>query len=216
MASPISKSKSQTASISKSVNRPVSKTKRYLGRAIWGPAAWHMLHAFSIGGTSKEKPIRSDEKRCYYLFYKSFAELIPCVVCKTHYIEYFYHIYTIDEKEITRERIMRYVYELHNIVNDDLGKPKITFRKAIELHKRTRHTEIFFFMNHAISQYLKLDLSFEQFDRFYTFFICFCKIYPDRFWRRDLTKLIETPSFKSIKTPSQFLKWYQSKFITGK
>jgi Erv1 / Alr family len=209
-------SKSESKKITSGLNGNGNGKKRYLGRAIWGPAAWHMLHAFSIGGGGPEKPIRADEKKCYYLFYKSFAELIPCAVCKTHYIEYFYHIYTIEEREITRESMKRYIYDLHNIVNDDLGKPKITFRKAMEFHKRTRHSEIFFFMNHAIRQYLKLDLSLEQFDRFYTFFICFCKIYPDKFWRRDLTKLIESPSFKAIKTPSQFLNWYQSKFVTGK
>ena len=209
----MNQSQSKSKSQGKSQDKSQSKSKRYLGRAIWGPAAWHMLHAVSIGG---DKPIRADEKHCYYLFYKTFAELIPCAVCKTHYIDYFYHIYTIEETDITRESIKKYVYELHNIVNEDLGKPKITYKKAMEYHKRTRHTEIFFFMNHAISQYLKLDLSLEQFDRFYPFFICFCQIYPDRFWRKDLTKLIETPGFKAIKTPKQFLAWYQSKFVTGK
>jgi hypothetical protein len=187
--------------------------KKYLGRSIWGPKAWHLLHAFSIG---MNKPIKKEEQKCYFLFYKTFAELIPCAVCKIHYIDYFYHIYTIEEKEINRESIKRYVYELHNIVNEELGKETVSFQKAMALHKKTIHTDIFFFMNHAILQYLKLDLSLEQYDRFYTFFICFCKLYPDRFWRSALQKVIECPEFQKLKTPKQFLEYYQKTFLSNK
>ena len=186
------------------------KNKKYLGRSIWGPKAWHLLHSFSIG---QNKPIKQEERKCYYLFYKTFAELIPCAVCKSHYIDYFYNIYTIEEQEINRNSMKKYVFELHNIINNELGKKEISFKKAMKIHSRTNHSDIFFFMNHAIPQYLKLDLSLEEFDRFYTFFICFCKIYPDKFWQRDLKKLILTSSFKNIKTPSQFSIWYSSTFI---
>ena len=184
--------------------------KKYLGRSIWGPKAWHMLHAFSIG---MNKSIKVEERKCYYLFYKTFAELIPCTVCKSHYIDYFYYIYTIEEKEINRESLKKYIYELHNIVNEDLNKPQISYRKAIQLHKKTRHQDIFFFMNHAITQYLKLDLSLEQYDRFYTFFVCFCKLYPDKFLRNSLEKLINCHKFKNLKRADQFLNWYIKVFI---
>ncbi len=187
-----------------------SKSKKYLGRSVWGPKAWHMLHAFSIG---MNKPIKENERKCYYLFYKTFAELIPCAVCKSHYIDYFYYIYTIEEKEINRESLKKYIYELHNIVNEDLNKPEISYKKAMEIHKKTNHSDIFFFMNHAISQYLKLNLSLEQYDRFYTFFVCFCKLYPDKFLRNSLEKIINCSKFKGLKTPEQFLKWYIKVFI---
>ncbi len=188
----------------------IKKSTKYLGRSIWGPKAWHMLHAFSIG---MNKPIQPEERKCYYLFYKTFAELIPCAVCKSHYIDYFYYIYTIEEREINRESIKKYVYELHNIINDELGKKSISYKRAIALHKRTNHQDIFFFMNHAIIQYLQLDLSLEEYDRFYTFFVCFCKIYPDKFWRSTLQKIIGCSKFKNLKTPKQFLEWYTPIFL---
>lgn len=187
----------------------IEKKRTYAGRSVWGPKAWHILHAFSIG---MNKEIKPEDRKCYYLFYHTFSELIPCAVCKSHYIDYFHHTYTIEEREINRESIKRYVYELHNIVNEELGKPKISYKRALELHKRTDHRAIFFFMNHALPQYLKLDLSLEEYDRFYTFFICFCKLYPDRFWRTTLSKLITCSKFKNLKTPKQFLEWYESIF----
>ncbi len=196
--------------MSEEKNKSKSKSKKYLGRTVWGPKAWHMLHSFSIG---MNKSIKDSERKCYYLFYKTFAELIPCTVCKSHYIDYFYKIYIIEEKEINRESLKKYIYELHNIINEDLNKPIISYKKAIELHKKTRHSDIFFFMNHAISQYLKLDLSLEQYDRFYTFFVCFCKLYPDKFLRNSLVKLINSVNFKSLKTPEQFLNYYVKVFI---
>ncbi len=196
--------------MSEEKNKSKSKSKKYLGRTVWGPKAWHMLHSFSIG---MNKSIKDSERKCYYLFYKTFAELIPCTVCKSHYVDYFYHIYTIEENEINRTNIKKYIFELHNIVNEEIGKKKISFKKAIELHKKTRHNDIFFFMNHAISQYLKLDLSLEQYDRFYTFFVCFCKLYPDKFLRNSLVKLINSVNFKNLKTPQQFLNYYNKVFI---
>jgi hypothetical protein len=185
--------------------------KKYVGRTIWGPKAWHLLHAFSIG---MNKPIQHEERKCYFLFYKTFAELIPCAVCKAHYIDYFHYIYTIEEREIERTSIKHYVHELHNIINEELGKKKISFQKAMMIHKKTIHSDIFFFMNHAILQYLKLDLSLEEYDRFYTFFVCFCKLYPDPFWRNALKRVIECPQFQNLKTPKQFLTYYQNTFLS--
>ena len=187
-----------------------SKGKIYVGRNDWGPKAWHLLHAFSIG---QNKPITAKEKHCYYLFYKTFAEIIPCSVCKMHYIEHFYYDYEMKEGEISRDHLKHFIHEFHNEVNERLKKKKVSFTKAMKFHQKTRHHEIFYFMNHAIPQYLKRDISLEEFDRFVTFFVCFCQIYPDKILRKELSKRVNTPYFQRINTPEGFMKWYTPHFI---
>ena len=59
-----------------------------LGRKIWGPYAWHLLHTFSINNNFK---ISESKKHQYYIFYTSFAYVLPCMICRDHYYDIIYN-----------------------------------------------------------------------------------------------------------------------------
>ena len=43
--------------------------EKVIPKSVWGPKAWHLLHAFSIHPSSE---ITTEEQHSYYLFYKTF------------------------------------------------------------------------------------------------------------------------------------------------
>ena len=57
-------------------------TENTFPKNVWGPCAWHLLHAISIGNN---KEIKEKNKNAYIIFYKTFGYILPCVICKEHY-----------------------------------------------------------------------------------------------------------------------------------
>ena len=84
-----------------------------LGRKIWGPYAWHLLHTFSINNNFK---ISESKKHQYYIFYTSFAYVLPCMICRDHYYDIIYNKLKLNEKDINRQYLKRWIFDVHNIV----------------------------------------------------------------------------------------------------
>lgn len=88
---------------------------------LWGPSAWHLLH--SIAATYPNKPTELDIKR-YYTFIISFAYVLPCPTCREHFKK------TLHDKEFNinhladRETFTKFVFDVHNVVNERLHKPR--------------------------------------------------------------------------------------------
>ena len=114
--------------------------EKVIPKSVWGPKAWHLLHAFSIHPTSE---ITIEEQHSYYLFYKTFYYIIPCQICKIHYRDIFDIFEPLEEKKITRKSLKIWVWKIHNIVNGRLGKKKMEYQKAIEMQKPLQNKEIF-------------------------------------------------------------------------
>lgn len=96
--------------------------------AVWGPFFWHTIHIVALG-YSKE-PTYS-EKKAAKEFYESFAQIIPCPVCREHYAKY------ITENPITpyldnRKDLFEWTVKIHNLVNKSLSKPEMTSLEAIQ------------------------------------------------------------------------------------
>jgi hypothetical protein len=62
------------------------------------------------------------EKRAAKEFYESLQYMIPCPICKTHYAE-FLKQYPLTPSLDSRTDLFRWTVQVHNAVNESLGKP---------------------------------------------------------------------------------------------
>lgn len=87
--------------------------------SIWGPALWLAIHTISFN-----YPIEptEEQKKDYYKYFKNLQNVLPCRYCRENYAKNMQtHKLTKDVMK-NRESLSRWVYELHEMVNKNLGK----------------------------------------------------------------------------------------------
>ena len=177
------------------------------GSNVWGSKAWHLLHAFS------KNKISNDKKHNYYLFYKSFVYILPCIICREHYADILYIENTLEEESIDKEYLIKWVFDTHNIVNKTLNKPQYNFDIFLKNIKKINHNDIFFILKCFILNIDYNNISLYKYDQIYNFFINFCILYPEKERRKVLKKIIKSPAFVNIYTPNQFKLWFVQNLI---
>jgi hypothetical protein len=95
--------------------------------AVWGPIFWTTMHIVSLGYSSKPS---EEEKKAAIAFYNSLAYTIPCPICKTHY-KTFLEKSPVEAVVDNRHDLIHWVFELHNDVNEQLGKRRISFQEYV-------------------------------------------------------------------------------------
>lgn len=80
---------------------------------IWGPELWSVLHGMSALVTKNNYRYAND-------VFTSLKVLLPCIHCRKSYIEFFDLTFNPENSLITKEKAIKWVYDLHNLVNDKL------------------------------------------------------------------------------------------------
>jgi hypothetical protein len=96
--------------------------------AVWGPIFWATMHIVSLGYSSKPS---EEEKAGAAAFFNSLATVIPCPICKTHY-RTFLKKTPVETALSSRHELIHWVFDLHNNVNEQLGKPPISFQAYVD------------------------------------------------------------------------------------
>lgn len=100
--------------------------------SVWGPIFWNTMHIVSLGYSHAPT---QEEKASAIAFYKSLVHMIPCPICKTHYSQFLQDI-PVEKAVTNRNDLIQWVFDLHNKVNVQLGKPEITFAAFVENMKQ--------------------------------------------------------------------------------
>ena len=95
--------------------------------AVWGPIFWATMHIVSLGYPAKPS---EEDKEGAAAFYNSLATVIPCPICKTHY-RTFLKKTPVESALGSRHELIHWVFDLHNEVNAQLGKPQISFQEYV-------------------------------------------------------------------------------------
>lgn len=108
---------------------------------IWGPSMWHYLHTMSFG--YPVKPTK-EQKRDYRQFVLNLQNILPCKYCRIN-LKNNFKVHPIKMCHMaSRDKFSRYIYRLHEIVNNMLGKKSglsyCDVRERYE-HFRARCTE---------------------------------------------------------------------------
>ena len=86
---------------------------------VWGPSMWHYMHIMSFN--YPVKPTK-ENKIHYRNFIINLKNVLPCKYCRINLNNNFkLHPLKLSDMK-NRERFSKYVYKLHELVNDLLGK----------------------------------------------------------------------------------------------
>lgn len=99
---------------------------------VWGPFFWHTIHIVALG--YPQEPNYSD-KKAIKEFFESLQHLIPCPICRQHYTSHLAKM-PISASIDSRSDLFRWTIELHNEVNEMLGKRKYTETEVIQYYTR--------------------------------------------------------------------------------
>jgi len=104
--------------------------------SIWGPPLWHILHTISFNYPNNPT---LEQKKYYYNFYTNLKNILPCKYCRDNLLENLkIHPLTINDLE-NRDKFSRWVYNLHEIVNNLLNKKSnLTYEDVRERYEHFR------------------------------------------------------------------------------
>ena len=108
----------------KSKTKKLFKNKDYNSKdgmltSVWGPSMWHTLHTISFNYPCK--PTHTQKKQ-YMNYMKSLVNVLPCGACRDN-LKKNYKTLPINMSVMkNRNTFSRYVYKLHELVNNMLNK----------------------------------------------------------------------------------------------
>jgi hypothetical protein len=98
--------------------------------AIWGPHGWKFLHYVSLGYPNSPS---YEDKSNYKQFYHSLQHVLPCEKCAMNYKQNLVKL-PIDNHLESRDSLVKWVIDIHNLVNNELGKEKVSYEEALDLY----------------------------------------------------------------------------------
>ena len=103
-------------------------TPIHLPPHIWGPIFWSTLHIASLGYS--DTPTDRQRKNAA-AFYESLVDMLPCPICRNHYEQNLSEM-PVKEALNSRMELVKWVFDMHNRINVQLGKRQITFGEFIK------------------------------------------------------------------------------------
>lgn len=96
--------------------------------SAWGPVFWNTIHIVTLGYPASPSAADKDGAR---KFFESLKTVIPCPVCREHYKQHLADS-PIEPALEDKGKLIHWAWDLHNRVNDMLGKPTITVEQFLE------------------------------------------------------------------------------------
>ena len=88
---------------------------------VWGPSLWHFLHTMSFN--YPVKPTKK-QKTDYHNFISNLQNILPCGHCRNNLSKNLINAKLTKTVFNNRENFSKFIYRLHNTVNQMLGKKK--------------------------------------------------------------------------------------------
>ena len=98
---------------------------------IWGPPTWFFLHTTALNYPYQPSPL---QKHYFKQFLINLGGVLPCQVCQDHYNKNLLK-YSIDEAVQSKDKAFKWMVDIHNAVNKQLGKPIMKLSKAYEKYR---------------------------------------------------------------------------------
>jgi len=99
-----------------------------MGPAVWGPIFWKTMHIVTIGYPAFPSV---EEQKAAVSFFESLQFMIPCPICKEHYKENLKTLPLTDDVVGNKQKLIRWLFDMHNTINKQLGKQEINWREFV-------------------------------------------------------------------------------------
>jgi hypothetical protein len=98
-----------------------------IGPDRFGPSLWQGLHYISLGYPVKPT---EEQKQKYKAFFLLLKDTLPCSICANHYAENLKKMPITEKVLETRENLVKWLIDFHNVVNEMKGKEIIEYKVA--------------------------------------------------------------------------------------
>jgi hypothetical protein len=98
------------------------------GPNVWGPHGWKFIHYITLGYPNN--PTEKDKER-YYNFFHALKFVIPCSICGAHFRENLEKNPINDEVLSSKEKLINWGIQMHNLVNKKNGKKVYTYEEGL-------------------------------------------------------------------------------------
>jgi hypothetical protein len=99
---------------------------------LWGNHLWKFMHYLTL--SYPDNPSLDDQDK-FKRFFMMIGDYLPCEKCRVNYIKHKSELPLTDDILQSRDKLIFWLYDLHNIVNLDTGKDILSKEKFIELYK---------------------------------------------------------------------------------
>jgi len=104
---------------------------------LWGPSLWTFLHYLSL--SYPENPT-TDEQELIYDYLASLQKIIPCEKCRKNFNG---HLESMEVEVLQcRDNLVRWLFNVHNLVNTDTGKPQYLYDEFIKKYSVTSQDQL--------------------------------------------------------------------------
>lgn len=97
---------------------------------VWGPHFWYVIHTTALNYPTAPTDFH---KMTYKNFFESFANVLPCKKCREHYQTHISR-YPISPFLDSNELLNKWIIDLHNMVNQSLGKRQLTYQEVYQTY----------------------------------------------------------------------------------
>lgn len=99
-----------------------------LGPDIWGPHGWKFIHYITL---SYPQDPTEENKNNFKNFFTLLQHVLPCKICARHYAENLKKLPLTDKVLSSRDSLVKWAIDIHNIVNESKNKPVMKYKDAL-------------------------------------------------------------------------------------
>lgn len=103
---------------------------------MWGPHLWYYLHNSTLSFPVNPSKEEMEGMREWLL---NLPITIPCEKCRFHYKQYLdKHQNDLNEACTTRDKLFKFVVDIHNQVNKRNNKPIVSYEEAFKMYQENK------------------------------------------------------------------------------
>jgi len=103
---------------------------------LWGPSLWTFLHYLTLA--YPDNPTEEEQERMYD-FLASLQIVIPCQKCRINFKSYLNEMNS--DVLSTKNTLVRWLFNVHNLVNKNTGKPQFSYDDFIKKYSQMKINE---------------------------------------------------------------------------
>ncbi|MBA42899.1 MAG: hypothetical protein CMF62_02680 [Magnetococcales bacterium] len=103
-----------------------------LDPTVWGPKAWFFFHSVTLA--YPECPTKEDKIKIKN-FFSSLDYVLPCQKCRNNFCKHIDKYPLTDDILDDKEKLVKWLLEIHNEVNRCTGKPEQSYEDFIKEYK---------------------------------------------------------------------------------